>query len=173
MMHNSVVVIPWPCTLEELFWNQTLECFCLLNFGWSHQLLHNSKGCSLCKKRGEISLKKKKTCRGNMWKNDKYCSCFYYLSWLHIPSVVTRLWTLCREARIRDVCRMWKPDPWPVYTESLSRPGVACSLPEVCGVQPVPGWDLHLFRPGRQNLLQKRLCKVGVGFFSPLRLQPF
>ena len=70
--------------------------------------------------------------------------------------------TLCREARIRDVCRMWKSDPWPVHTESLSRPGVARSLPEVRRVQPVPGWDLHLFRPGRQNLLQKRLCKVGV-----------
>lgn len=72
------------------------------------------------------------------------------------------LWTLCREARIRDVCRMWKSDPWPVHTESLSRSGVARSLSKVCGVQPVLGWDLYLFRPGRQNLLQKRLCKVGL-----------
>lgn len=84
--------------------------------------------------------------------------------------VLQRCGLLCREARIRDVCRMWKSDPWPVHTESLSRPGVACSLPEVCRVQPVPGWDLHLFRPGRQNLLQKRLCKVGVWKYSPYRL---
>lgn len=73
---------------------------------------------------------------------------------------------LCREARIRHVCRMWKSDPWPVHTKSLPRPGVACSLPEVCRVQPVPGWDLHLFCPGRQNLLQKRLCKVGIWKYS-------
>lgn len=68
----------------------------------------------------------------------------------------------CREARIRDVCGMWKSDPWPVHTESVSGPGVACSLSQVCRVQSIPGWDLHLFRPGRENLLQKRLCKVGV-----------
>lgn len=73
-----------------------------------------------------------------------------------------RCLSLCREVRIRNVRRMWKSDSWPVHTESLPRPGMARSLPEVCRVQPVPGWDLHLFCPGRQNLLQKRLCKVGV-----------
>lgn len=69
---------------------------------------------------------------------------------------------LCREVRIRDVCRLWKSDTWPVHSEGFPGPGVACSLPEVCRVQPVPGWDMHLLRTGRKNLLQKRLCKVGI-----------
>lgn len=51
-------------------------------------------------------------------------------------------------------------DPRPVDTAGRPGPGVARRLPEVPGVPPVPGRVLHVFRQGRQDLLQEGLCKV-------------
>lgn len=58
-----------------------------------------------------------------------------------------------REVANRNVCGLWKSDTRPVHPESLPGPGVACSLPQVCRVQPVPGRELHLLRPRRKDLL--------------------
>lgn len=71
---------------------------------------------------------------------------------------------MCREVRTCDVCRLRQSNPWPVHPAGLPRPGVARSLFEMRGVQPIPGRDMHLLRTGRENILQERLCKVGFLF---------
>ena len=130
--------------------------------------LHTTKSYTLFKRAqprqnwqgSEVSVSQNLTAlKLKRWRGLKYPIVAYFF--LHDSVVQNRRFSFCREVWIRNVCRMWKSDPWPVHTESLPRPGVACSLPEVCRVQPVPGRVLHLLRPRRQNLLQKRLCKVG------------
>lgn len=71
-----------------------------------------------------------------------------HLSQFHINAPSPR-----REVGNRNVRGLWKSDTRPVHPESVPGPGVACCLPQMCRVQPVSGRDLHLFRPGRKDLL--------------------
>lgn len=47
-----------------------------------------------------------------------------------------------------------------VHTEGITRSGMACGLPKVCGMSTISGWELHLFCAGCENLLQTGLFEV-------------
>lgn len=65
-----------------------------------------------------------------------------------------------REARDGHVRGLRESDPRPVYPSGVARPRVARRLPQVRGVQPVPGRDVHVLRERRENLLQAGLRQV-------------
>lgn len=65
-----------------------------------------------------------------------------------------------REARDGHVRGLRESDPRPVYPSGVARPRVARRLPQVRGVQPVPGRDVHVLRERRENLLQAGLREV-------------
>lgn len=65
-----------------------------------------------------------------------------------------------------------EPDPRPVHPAGLPGPGVARRVPEMRGVQPVPGRVVHVLRAGRENLLQTGLHQVGRVDARGLELPP-
>jgi hypothetical protein len=65
-----------------------------------------------------------------------------------------------REAAAESVCGLRSSNPRPIYPESGARSGVARRLSQVCRVPSVPGRNLHLFREGRQDVLQEGLRQV-------------
>lgn len=56
--------------------------------------------------------------------------------------------------------RLRRPNPRPMDFARRSGPGMARSLPQVPGMPPIPRRVLYVFRQGRQDVLQKGLCKV-------------
>lgn len=58
-----------------------------------------------------------------------------------------------RKAAIVDVRGVWRPHHRSVHTEGVARPGVACGVPQVCGLPSVPRRNMHMLRQGRKNIL--------------------
>lgn len=58
-----------------------------------------------------------------------------------------------RKAAIVDVRGVWLPHHRPVHSEGVPRPGVACRVPQVCGLPPVPRRNVYVLRQRRKNIL--------------------
>lgn len=65
-----------------------------------------------------------------------------------------------REAWDGHVRGLRESNPRPVHSAGVSRPRVACGLPQMRRVQPVPGRDVHVLRERREDLLQAGLRQV-------------
>lgn len=58
-----------------------------------------------------------------------------------------------RKAAIVDVCGVWLPHHRPVHSEGVPRFRVACRVPQVCGLPPVPRRNMYMLRQGRKDIL--------------------